>query len=42
MAKGQVRSNKEKRKPKAKPPKKNGGLAPSDMYNLFERKPIVP
>jgi hypothetical protein len=29
MAKGQMRSNKEKRKPKAKPAKKSPGLSPA-------------
>lgn len=35
MAKGQARSSKEKRKPKATPAKKSAGLGPSDMYKLF-------
>lgn len=31
MAKGQVRSTREKRKPKAKPPKKSAALAPARL-----------
>jgi len=44
MAKGQVRSSKEKRKPKANAKKKGVGLAPSqpdtgpsEMYKLFTK-----
>ena len=39
MAKGQMRSNKEKKKPKQDKNKKKGGAAPSPFANMHSQTP---